>query len=171
MSCLEKFYLLQYKNWKLQYRKKLVTLAEIIIPVLLCLTMVGIRSFVPVSPVREDKIFHHFYIEKFPSIWRHWNQGHLTKTDKAAKQLGSKAAIPHVKLPLTSGNSSTDWLKNFVKDFDLKKPFSFGGNDSTKLTMVIGYTPNTTLTSKLMKVVARRLTLQQNFELGVEGKL
>ena len=49
METLTQFYLLQYKNWKLQYRKKLVTFIEIILPVVLCVLMVSIRTLIVVN--------------------------------------------------------------------------------------------------------------------------
>ena len=49
MSIFTQFYLLQYKNWKLQFRKKAITVFEILIPVLLCLLMVSIRTLVDVN--------------------------------------------------------------------------------------------------------------------------
>ena len=67
MSIATQFYLLQYKSWKLQFRKKLVTLFEFLIPVLLCLLMVMIRSVVVVTDYPEPTYFPSFPIDLLPS--------------------------------------------------------------------------------------------------------
>ena len=66
MSIVTQFYLLQYKSWKLRYRKKLVTLFEFFIPVLLCLLMVIIRSTVVVTEYPEPTYFPSFHIGLLP---------------------------------------------------------------------------------------------------------
>lgn len=67
MSIATQFYLLQYKNWKLQLRKKLVTALEFGIPVVLCIVMVLIRSIVQVTEYPDPTYFPSYPIDELPS--------------------------------------------------------------------------------------------------------
>ena len=68
MSILTQFYLLQYKNWKLQFRKKVVTTFEILIPAILCLLMVSIRRLVVVTEYPEPQTFKTYDIDGLPNV-------------------------------------------------------------------------------------------------------
>lgn len=68
MTILTQFYLLQYKNWKLQFRKKLVTAIEILIPIILCLLMVSIRTLVDVKEFTKPTYFPSYAIDKLPKF-------------------------------------------------------------------------------------------------------
>lgn len=67
MGILTQFYLLQYKNWKLQFRKKAVTVFEILIPVLLCLLMVSIRTLVKVTEYPDAQTFPSYDVNGLPN--------------------------------------------------------------------------------------------------------
>ena len=56
------FLLLQYKHWKIQFRKKVVTFFQIIIPVLFCLLLVGIRRTVTVTKYDSGTTFPSYSI-------------------------------------------------------------------------------------------------------------
>lgn len=64
MSIVTKFYLLQYKNWKLQFRKKVVTVLEILIPFLFCMLMVAVRTLVQVTEFPDPTYFPSYSVDK-----------------------------------------------------------------------------------------------------------
>ena len=66
MSIITQFYLLQYKNWKLQFRKKLVTAFEIILPALFCLLVAGLRTLVIVNDFTDPTLFPTYGINRLP---------------------------------------------------------------------------------------------------------
>lgn len=66
MSVLNQFYLLQYKNWRLQYRRKLVTALEIILPVAFCLLIAALRGLVKVKEFPNPTVFPSYEIDSFP---------------------------------------------------------------------------------------------------------
>lgn len=66
MSIINKFYLLQYKNWKLQFRKKLVTVLEITIPALFCLMMMALRTLVIVYDYPDPTYYPSYSVDKIP---------------------------------------------------------------------------------------------------------
>ena len=68
MGFLNKFYLLQYKNWKLQMRKKKTTVAEVLIPVSFCILMMAIRTLVEVNDNKEPTTYPEFSVNKFDSL-------------------------------------------------------------------------------------------------------
>lgn len=67
MSILTQFYLLQYKNWKLQFRSKISTVLEILIPVALCLLMVSIRTLVDVNEFPNATRYDAFDVNGVPN--------------------------------------------------------------------------------------------------------
>ena len=66
MAIATQLYLLQYKSWKLQFRKKLVTIFELLIPVVLCLLLVLIRSQSEVVDHPEATVFPSRLIDSLP---------------------------------------------------------------------------------------------------------
>lgn len=66
MSIATQFYLLQYKNWKLQFRRKLVTVFEILLPALFCLLTVSLRTLVEVDEFKEPILYEPYSVESMP---------------------------------------------------------------------------------------------------------
>ncbi|KAF6019162.1 ABCA3 [Bugula neritina] len=66
MAILTQFYLLQYKSWKLQFRKKLVTAVEILVPILLCLVMMAIRVAVKEETVDTATHYPSYSVDEWP---------------------------------------------------------------------------------------------------------
>ena len=54
------FLLLQWKNWKLQFRKKFTTVFEVLIPVIFCFLLMAIKTLVIVN-VESDPILYPSY--------------------------------------------------------------------------------------------------------------
>lgn len=50
---IEKFKLLMWKNWTLLKRRRFQTIFEILLPVLLCLILVGIRDLIETKEENE----------------------------------------------------------------------------------------------------------------------
>lgn len=66
MSIATQFYLLQYKNWKLQFRRKLVTVFEILLPALFCLLTVSLRTLVEVDEFKEPIHYPSYSVDYMP---------------------------------------------------------------------------------------------------------
>lgn len=63
---LDKFLLLMWKNWKLQYRRPLQTTIEILAPVLFSILLVMLRSLV--EPVENPEV-HYYPYHPVPQIF------------------------------------------------------------------------------------------------------
>ncbi|XP_063587850.1 uncharacterized protein LOC134765237 [Penaeus indicus] len=61
-----KFWLLLWKNWLLQRRKKLQTVIEVVLPVVFCILLVIIRDLAPSDNFPEPTFFKPFSIDELP---------------------------------------------------------------------------------------------------------
>ncbi|XP_069987460.1 uncharacterized protein [Penaeus vannamei] len=61
-----KFWLLLWKNWLLQRRKKLQTVIEVVLPVVFCILLVIIRDLAPSDNYPEPTFFKPFSISELP---------------------------------------------------------------------------------------------------------
>lgn len=135
MSITTQFYLLQYKNWKLQFRKKLTTIFEILIPVILCLLMVAIRTLVDVTPHYETTTFPAFKVDGVPEALKNrltnpklglWGTGiaytpKTNITDRIINRMKDSitAGTPGAPPFIFQGIESSTYLTNNLM-FDLK---------------------------------------------------
>jgi len=69
ISNLAQFGLLLWKNWLLQKRRIVVTIFQIIIPVLFAVILLGIRALVPSDFVDKEKIWDSFDASTFPPMF------------------------------------------------------------------------------------------------------
>lgn len=97
-SIVTQFYLLQYKSWKLQLRKKVVTLFEILIPVSLCMLMVSIRTLVKVNEYPDPTYFPSYSMDSIPE--------YLVETMTPPNSNSSSAVIGVAFTPKTSITNS-----------------------------------------------------------------
>lgn len=103
MEVFTQLYLLQYKNWKLQFRRKLVTVLELIIPVALCALLVVIRHLVDVTEYKSPTNFPSYRIDDLPKVL-------------VEKFRPIKAFSPTIGLAYTPNNSYTTEIMKRVHD-------------------------------------------------------
>lgn len=85
-----KFLLLMWKNWKLQYRRPVQTIIELLNPVIFTAILVGIRS--GVNPEKlPSKIYAPFY--PFPSAFFPENLNNLTENPVLAHLMSSLTLV------------------------------------------------------------------------------
>ncbi|XP_042876783.1 phospholipid-transporting ATPase ABCA3-like isoform X3 [Penaeus japonicus] len=65
-SAGSKFWLLLWKNWLLQRRKKFQTVIEVVLPVVFCMLLVVIRDLAPSDNFPEPTFFKPFSIDELP---------------------------------------------------------------------------------------------------------
>ncbi|KAF2368205.1 hypothetical protein FHG87_001042 [Trinorchestia longiramus] len=146
-----KFLLLLWKNWLLQRRNVLQTIAELVLPVVFCVVLVVIRGLAPSDVYPEPTTFPTFSLNKLPSdLTPPTSDGLIEGVMKTF--LGANA---RPRRSLDSGDGRTARLSRVKRQSFLDNVWGFLGADD--LYWPVAYTPNTTEHAAVMKIVSDRL--------------
>ncbi|KAG7167085.1 ATP-binding cassette sub-family A member 3-like 1 [Homarus americanus] len=133
-SGLHKFWLLLWKNWILQRRRKIQTLVEVLLPVVFCVLLVVIRDLAPYGIFLQPTYYKPFEVSQLPA--------NLTPND--------------------NGGFFSEWAQQiFSDDSSERRRRSLSASESQDPMWPIAYSPNNTVITKLMELVSTRLNIDE----------
>ncbi|XP_063839916.1 phospholipid-transporting ATPase ABCA3-like isoform X2 [Scylla paramamosain] len=152
-SGLRKFWLLLWKNWILQRRRKIQTVLEVVVPLVFCVLLVVIRDLAPYGVFPNATHYNAFPITSLPDTLKP-GQGEGMWDTITDSIIGDGISRRRRSLPLPERSHPHLRRKrqNFIESF-----FGF----SLEPKWPIAYSPNTTAVTKLMNLVAERLVLAE----------
>nr|XP_045614978.1 phospholipid-transporting ATPase ABCA3-like isoform X2 [Procambarus clarkii] len=187
-SGLHKFWLLLWKNWMLQRRKKIQTVVEVFLPVVFCVLLVIIRDLAPYGVIPNPTFYEPFSISELPTNLVPKDGGgffdglskeifgdSLDRRRRSLHVLNSKSlSYPSglQKSPLSNHSQYKKYLEKLKKSKHRKKRFldffDFWGDTIWPLA----YSPNNTAVHKLMSIVTKRLSVDiEGFGFSTEEEL
>lgn len=148
-SGLRKFWLLLWKNWLLQRRRKIQTLVEVLVPVVFCVLLVVIRDLAPYAVFPNATHYSPFAISSLPANLTH-GEGFFDSIANDIIGNGGvrrrRGASQHPKRHLRKKRQG---FFESVFGFDLGPKWP------------IAYAPNNTAVTELIEMVAERLVLAE----------
>nr|XP_053642972.1 uncharacterized protein LOC128695980 [Cherax quadricarinatus] len=177
-SGLRKFWLLLWKNWTLQRRRKIQTVVEVALPVVFCVLLVIIRDLAPYGDFPEPTYYKPFNISGLPENLTPNDGGGFFDGlaeqifgDSLERRRRSLPVLNQSDLPyqsvlhkpsLSSHPQYRTYLEKLKKSKYRRKRFldffDFWGSDTF---WPLAFSPNTTAVQKLMSIVASRLNVDE----------
>ncbi|XP_071520079.1 phospholipid-transporting ATPase ABCA3 [Panulirus ornatus] len=175
---LHKFWLLLWKNWILQRRKKIQTVIEVVLPVVFCVLLVIIRDLAPYGVFPKPTYYKPFEISELPSNLTPGDDGGIIQdfaedlfSDSRERRKRSQNDFNLESLPYTSGmyisslsshSQDKEYFEKFKRPRHRKKRFlDFLDFFFPEASWPLAFSPNTTAVKKLMSLVADRLNIDE----------
>ncbi|KAK4312219.1 hypothetical protein Pmani_016341 [Petrolisthes manimaculis] len=182
-----KFWLLLWKNWILQKRKKIQTILEVLVPVVFCALLVVIRDLAPYAVFSKPTHYQPFSVSSFPanltpdgssSYFEDYVEGAIKGEVSSSRgrrwtQYPVDDSPQHLSYSIDNVNPLSPPPHKRMSPKHRKKRFlgiSFTG-DSGGL-WPLAYSPNNTAIRELMTIVADNLWVDEsNYGFATEGEL
>ncbi|XP_042225445.1 phospholipid-transporting ATPase ABCA3-like [Homarus americanus] len=176
-SGLHKFWLLLWKNWILQRRRKIQTLVEVLLPVVFCVLLVVIRDLAPYGIFLQPTYYKPFEVSQLPAnltpndnggFFSEWAQ-QIFSDDSSERRRRSLSAsesqgLPHLSdlhnSPFSTHYQYKKYLDKQKKSKHRRKRFLDFFNIFDPM-WPIAYSPNNTVITKLMELVSTRLNIDE----------